>query len=147
MYRTAIGLRVGQTSGLTVKHFFAYHKAVEGILGLWYRGFSVTGLYEQYQDAGVSGLHWYYGAGGHVSLTTEHVWYRWNGEWWVAEHVGAVGLGVDGILGIEWKIPPIPFAVSLDLKPFVEVTTANGINFALDPGFGVKVTLGQGIRR
>lgn len=139
MYNTAIGVRVGQTSGITVKHFFAYHRAIEGIIGLWHRGFSLTGLYEQHQDLGVPGLHWYYGLGGHVSVTTYRTWYRWNGEWWVAEHAGAVGVGVDGILGIEWKIPPIPLALSLDVKPFVEVTTAQRVNVAIDPGLGLKV--------
>lgn len=138
-YQTAVGVRAGGTSGITVKHFVSGSEALEGILGIWYHGFSITGLYERHVSAGVSGLNWYYGIGAHVSFETEREWHKWHGEWYVREHPGAVGLGIDGILGVEYKIPPIPFALSLDLKPYIEVVSYGAVIFSLDPGLGVKI--------
>jgi hypothetical protein len=48
--------------------------------------------------------------------------------------------GVDGMLGLEYKIPPIPFAVSIDIKPLMEVYRDGDLFFGLDPGIGVKFT-------
>jgi hypothetical protein len=46
---------------------------------------------------------------------------------------------MDGIIGIEYKIAPIPLAVSLDMKPFFEMNTNGRAYLSLDPGIGVKV--------
>lgn len=141
-YTTAVGLRAGTTSGLTIKHFTGNSTAVEGILGFWESGLSATVLAERYVTAfDVQGLNWYYGVGGHAALyganTNNRGWGDGRGD---LPDDSALGLGVDGILGLEYKIKPIPFAVSLDLKPFAEVTTTGSYWIALDPGLGVKVT-------
>lgn len=139
-YRTAIGLRGGTTSGITIKHFMSSNSAYEGILGFWGNGLSGTFLYERHVNAfDVSGMNWYYGGGGHVALSTRDVIvYNYPERRYYTEE-GVLGLGVDGILGLEYKIPPIPFAISFDVKPFVEVTTAGQVGVALDPGLGIKV--------
>jgi len=41
---------------------------------------------------------------------------------------------------MEYKIPSIPFALSLDVKPYVEVITNGRVWTSLDPGLGIKVT-------
>jgi hypothetical protein len=138
-YSTAIGVRAGGTSGITVKHFVAESNALEVILGLWYHGFSITGLYERHAPSGIHALRWYYGIGAHIAIETEHEWHRWRGEWWVRDRTEAVGIGIDGVLGVEYKIPPIPFAISLDVKPFLEVLSTGGVIGSLDPGLGIKI--------
>jgi hypothetical protein len=137
-YRTAIGLRVGGTSGLTVKHFNGSGSAIEGIVGIWDDAFSITGLYEKYAYAGATGLNWYYGGGVHVAV--ENDYYNDDDRYYYRDNYrdGGVGLGIDGIVGIEYKITPIPFAVSFDLKPFIEINTNGGTFFSLDPGIGLK---------
>ncbi len=137
-YSTAIGLRAGETSGLTIKQFIGSRSALEGILGIWPNALSGTLLYERYASTGVNGLSWYYGGGGHAAFQTTRVYYYPDRYYYYRR--GDVGLGVDGILGIEYKIPPIPFAISLDVKPYLEANTAGGIYTSLDPGLGVKVT-------
>lgn len=135
-YKTALGLRVGGTSGLTFKHFFGGSTAFEGIVGVWPNALGFTGLIEKHVPAfDVDGLNWYYGGGGHIVAGTERVYYEGRRY----DRGDELGLGVDGMLGIEYKIPPIPFAVSLDLKPFIEVQTDGDAFLALDPGLGVKV--------
>jgi hypothetical protein len=138
-YNTAIGLRAGTaTSGLTFKQFIGSRTALEGILGVWHHGFSITGLYEKYTPAfNVRGLNWYYGGGAHVAFETGHDFYYRN-ERHSHYHDDYFGIGVDGLVGMEYKIPPIPVAVSFDLKPFVEIHSNGGGWFGLDPGLGIK---------
>lgn len=137
-YSTAIGLRAGETSGLTIKQFIGSQTALEGILGIWPNALSGTILFEKYSATGVNGLNWYYGAGGHAAFQTTKIYYYPDRYYYYRR--GDVGLGIDGILGIEYKIPPIPFAISLDVKPYIEANTAGGIYTLLDPGLGIKVT-------
>lgn len=143
-YHNAIGLRGGYTSGLTFKHNFGSAKSAEFILGLWGNGFSVTGLYEINAGTGVSGLRWYYGGGGHLAVANYYgdPYYYRDGRrgYWYYDRRDRLGIGVDGIIGLEYKIPPIPFAISLDLKPLIEVGTSGYVFGALDPGLGIKFT-------
>lgn len=136
-YQTAIGFRAGGTSGLTIKQFTSENMAVEGILGIWPFAMSATGLFEFYAPTEAEGLKWYYGAGGHVAFETGRIYYA-NDENRYIYLEGDLGLGVDGILGMEYKILPIPFAISIDLKPFFEINTNGRAFIALDPGLGVK---------
>ncbi len=138
-YNTAIGLRAGFTSGLTVKHFFGGgNKAVEGIIGLWPYSTSITGLYEVHKGAGTAGLNFYYGVGAHVAFRTSRIYYsRYYDRYYRYYYNNA--LGIDGILGIEYKVPEIPFALSLDLKPFIEFHNDGYVYSALDPGLGLKI--------
>ncbi len=140
-YSTAVGLRGGETSGLTIKHFMNDHMALEGILGVWNRGFNATLLVERYQTAfSVAGLNWYYGLGGHMSvLTNGYIWYR-NGRRYAVYENDRMALGVDGIAGLEYKIPKTPLAVSLDVKPYVEIVSNGNVWLSADPGLGLKLT-------
>jgi hypothetical protein len=137
-YKTAIGIRGGETSGFTLKHFTGTESAIEGIFGFWPDAFSITGLFEHYVNAGTDGLYWYYGGGGHVGFNTGGLYYASESRRYYY-HSGETGIGIDGMLGIEYKIPRIPFAISLDLKPYMEITTMNRVYGSIDPGLGVKV--------
>lgn len=138
-YRTAIGLRAGGTSGITFKRLTENNNAYKGLLGIWHDGFSVTLLGEKYVNANVPGLNWYYGLGGHLAVETRESFYRGYEDSYRDFRRDDIGLGIDGIIGIEYKIPPIPFAISLDFKPFVEISTEGNTFIALDPGLGIKV--------
>ncbi len=91
---------------------------------------------------GLNGLECYYGAGGHAVEGTGRIYSGEDsnpvyprGDYY---GVGSGGIGIDGVLGLEYKIPPVPFAISFDIKPFLEFDT-HGYGFmALDPGFGIK---------
>jgi hypothetical protein len=139
-YRNAIGIRAGGTSGLTFKHFINSSDAIEGILGLWPNALGITGLYERHVSTKVDGLKFYYGGGAHFTAETDHYYYRRNDDGYVYRygHDG-IGIGIDGILGIEYKIPVIPFAISLDLKPFLEVSNYGHVYSGIDPSLGIKV--------
>lgn len=143
-YDFAIGVRSGGTSGLTIKKN-ASDYALEGIIGFWNDGLSLTGLYERHPSIGeVPGLHWIYGAGGHVTFYNNGFRGNYPPSWYGYDREiddGELGLGIDGIFGIEYKIPPLPIAISLDVKPFVEFTTNRTVWIAVDPGLGLKIAL------
>jgi len=139
-YKTALGIRIGGTSGATVKHFFKPATAIEGILGTFGNGFSVTGLVEKNAQAfDVQGLNWYYGGGAHVAF------YNGRDHYWVeGRHVryrddSDIGIGINGIIGLEYMLPDnIPVAFSLDLKPFIEIDSDGDVGVAPDLALGIK---------
>ena len=140
-YDNALGIRAGSPSGFTFKHFTSSFEAIEGILSFWPYGFGITGLYEIHANAfDVEGLNWYYGGGGHLHFyALESSIDRWESR----KSAAGVGLGIDGILGIEYVIPNIPFAISFDFKPCIEVTTFGDIYPAIDPGLSIRYNFGN----
>lgn len=144
-YKTAIGLRGGFTSGLTVKHFISGRDALEGILSAWPYDLSITGLYERHTSFGSTpGFSFYYGAGAHVRFFTfyDREYYFYKGRYYIVTGStgGGAGIGIDGIAGIEYKIPAAPIAFSLDFKPFMEFGRGGYFLVVPDLGLGVKVT-------
>lgn len=142
-YKSGIGLRVGGTSGITFKHFFRHDMAVEGIAGFFGNGSSLTGMVARYTPAfDTKGLRFYYGAGAHIAFYNGR--YRVNNNFWrdinyydTRETV----LGVDGVVGLEYKIDSLPLAISLDLKPLVEMGPGGYVGFSPDPSLGIKFTM------
>lgn len=139
-YTTSIGARLGGTSGITGKYFFRPTLAVEGIIGGFGNGFSMTGLIEKYKPFdNAEGLYLYYGGGAHVAFYNDRTRYSNFGREVDNRQGNDVGFGIDGIIGIEYRLPEnIPIAFSLDLKPFLEVGTGGYVGFAPDPSIGIK---------
>jgi hypothetical protein len=137
-YTTALGIRVGGTSGATIKHFFRPATAVEGILGTFGNGFSITALMEKNARAfDVEGLNWYYGGGAHIAFYNGNRYYNVYGRE-ISRDNHDVGLGINGIIGLEYSLPDnIPVAFSLDLKPFIEISGGD-VGVAPDLALGIK---------
>jgi len=122
-YNTGVGLRLGFSNGLTVKHFISQRSALEGLLSTRWRGFEITGLYEVHNQAfDVERLNWFFGGGGHIGF--------WNGDnthgYWGDAGVNYTVIGIDGILGIEYNFAEVPINVSLDWKPAFNLTGYSG---------------------
>lgn len=141
-YDFAIGLRSGGTSGLTLKKNNG-NSAVEGILGFWHHGISVTGLWEKQQNAfNEPGFTLFYGFGGHVAFYDDDFDGRGGVAWYNHPHHidnGDFGIGIDGIVGLEYKIPNVPLAIDISLKPYMEIVSEGGVIFSPDPGIGIKL--------
>ena len=143
-YKTAIGIRIGGTTGVIAKHFYKPELATAGILGAFGNGVSLTGLIEKYQPVyNATGLHVFYGGGLHLAFYNgkdrrygnfgREIDYRNNND---------VGFGINGIVGLEYKLPNnIPILVNIDLKPFVEVGSGGYVSVAPDPSIGIKIIL------
>jgi len=127
-YKTGIGLRLGGlTSGLSLRSFLNPNSALEGIVGFGRSSFQITGLYEKFQPVdNAEGLRWFYGGGGHLGF------FRYGGRyyyWAYTDHgvvyvtepgETATVVGLDFILGLDYKFRNAPFNVGLDVKPFVD---------------------------
>ena len=143
-YSTGIGLRGGgYSSGLTIKHFLSGKNgvAIEGLVTTEYkaRGARLTILGEKHigiPDA--KGLQFYYGAGFHAGayqgryyFADERFYYNGrkgdkyflvsNRDGYYYDETTYVAIGADLILGLEYKLPDLPFVVGFDYKPFFEV--------------------------
>ena len=110
-YKTALGLKV-YPGAVSVKHFISPNTAIEGLGYISSDGFRLAGLYELHYDiSGVEGLKWYVGGGGHVGI--------WSDSW-KSQHLGsnaALAIGIDGVLGLDYKIKGAPLNLSFDWQP------------------------------
>ncbi|MBY0536408.1 MAG: hypothetical protein K2P88_11200 [Chitinophagaceae bacterium] len=110
-YQTAIGVKF-YPGAISVKHFTQSNRALEGLGYFWNYGFRFTGLYEFHGDIqGAKGLKWYAGPGAHVGF--------WNDDWKnrYPDRDRGVAIGIDGVLGLDYKISGAPLNISIDWQP------------------------------
>lgn len=129
-YDNAIGGRFGAANGVTFKTTLGGNKMVDLIANFrsnsTYSYFRVTGLYEIYNPINnAAGLNWYYGLGGTVG-TVKYKPTRDNDLY----------LGVDGVLGLDYKFADAPINLSLDWKPAIGLVPdtdfdASGVGLSL----------------
>jgi len=125
-YTTAVGLKF-YPGALTVKHFVNDEVAIEGIGYFFDYGFRLTGLYEFHHDiSDVEGLKWYVGPGVHIGFYN-------------TEYYGSTSIGIDGVLGLDYKFQGAPIEASVDWQPSFEF--GNNYNNGFLAGTG-----GVGIR-
>ncbi len=114
-YNTGIGLRAGSGNGLTVKHFISQNAALEGILYTRWNGLIVAGLYEVHNDIReVKNLQWFYGGGAHIGTWNAG---RGNTPWDNNRNRSYTVVGLDLIVGLDYKFEDAPINLSLDWKP------------------------------
>jgi hypothetical protein len=117
-YSSAIGLRFGSPISLSYKFFISDPNAIELYLG--YRGYANVyswinfgGLFEVHnQFPDVEGLKWYYGAGVSALL--------FNYKYDIYDN-GSFGVGISGVLGLDYKFADAPFNLSLDIQPTLRI--------------------------
>lgn len=132
-YRTAVGVKV-YPGAITLKHFTREHVALEGLLSFWRYGFRFTGLYEYHDDInGAPGLKWYIGPGAHLGFYND----RWANRL-LADEDDRLDLGVDGVIGLDYKINGAPLNISLDWQP--SFTIVADPEFRSWGGLGVRFT-------
>jgi hypothetical protein len=132
-YRTAIGAKFWP-GGITIKHFIRDNRALEGIAYFWGHGFRFTGLYEVHGDiSSAPGLKWYVGPGAHFGVYNEG-WHHGNDYY----DDGDASLGIDGVLGLDYKINGAPINLSLDINPYLELL--NGAYIDAWGGLAIRFT-------
>ena len=109
----------GKHFGYTAHQFIGYRATVPLAVQLhWLKQRSVKGA---------DGLEWYLGLGAQVRWQTVDLAYRYkvagDNDWIYvdAERVTAIDLGVDGVLGLEYKFKNAPLSLFLDGTLFMEV--------------------------
>ncbi len=126
-YRTALGVKVWDGAGISFKHFVSGNNALEFIGYFWGQGSRITGLYEIHGPiSGARGLQWYIGPGAHIGFYNSK-----NGD-------GSF-IGVDGVLGLDYKFSGAPINLSLDWQPSFEFGTSRGFVGSWG-GLGIRYT-------
>jgi hypothetical protein len=125
-YSTSIGVKMLPGS-ISLKKEISDTHYLEGLAAFWYKGFRTTLLYEIHNPIkDIEGLRWYYGFGPHLGFYSSKYY---NGNTLV---------GVDGVLGLDYKIKGVPFNISLDWQPSFEF--GDGSGFDGWGGLGVRYT-------
>jgi hypothetical protein len=126
-YTTALGVKVWDGGGISLKHFFSTNHAGELIAYFWGHGVRFTGLYEIHGDfSGAPGLKWYIGPGAHIGFYNSK-----NGD-------GAFA-GIDGVLGLDYKFKGAPINMSIDWQPSFEFGDNRGF-YGNWGGLGIRYT-------
>ncbi len=136
-YKTGLGLRFGGLSnGLTLKHFTNSTTALEGILSVGRNNFLITGLYEKHSSLdGSNQFNLYYGAGAHIGFFKDGSSYYYNTNRYYSS---ATVVGLDAILGLDYKFKGAPINIAMDVKPFIDFF--NGNYFYFDGGLSLRYT-------
>jgi hypothetical protein len=126
-YKTALGVKVWDGAGISLKSFVNGNNALE-VIGYFYRnGSRITGLYEIHGDInGAPGLKWYIGPGAHVGFYNQ-------------KYGGGTTVGVDGVLGLDLKLRNAPLNFSIDWQPAFEFSDGRGFNGSWG-GLGMRYT-------
>jgi hypothetical protein len=131
-YKNAIGGRFGSYNGVSFKTGLNKGAMLE-LIGNFRSSNGVnyvqlTGLYEVYNPIkGAEGLNWYYGGGASV------------GSMKVKGFDGDVYLGLNGVLGLDYKFKGAPINLSLDWIPTLRLTPDTDF-YSGDVGLGVRFT-------
>lgn len=141
-YKSAVGARLGSPLSLSYKTFLSESSAVEAFIGYRSFGFgyswiNIGAAYQIHNDiSGVDGLKWYYGAGASVFLYS----FRNN---FVGDNSSSTAIGLQGYLGLDYRLPDAPVNVSLDWVPTFFLS---GFGSGFGAGYGalsVRYILGE----
>lgn len=145
-YQTGLGLRLGGINrGITVKHFLGGTSAIEGIVGFARHSISITGLFEKHQPFPTApGLSWYYGGGAHIgSMSGDYTYgyYHSNKDKYDyhENYDNTFYMGVDFIIGLEYKFKDVPISLGLDVKPQIDIVP--GFYTYFDGALSIRFTL------
>lgn len=116
-------------SGFTVKKVLSDANAFELNLNYWYgNGGVISGVYEFTTPVIAEGFYLYYGLGAHIGSG-----FTRNSD----SDVATFKIGADAVVGLEYKIPAAPIAISLDYRPYLNVIDTFDLGL-YDVGLGIK---------
>jgi len=147
-YKNSAGFRLGKTDGLTYKKYLLEDQAVEFMLGFGGQDKGMQGyvIYQwnyQIPTSFTESLYLYYGAGGHVGYIrpSGSRYYYLNDATIILEDGKQTyyTIGVDGVVGLEYRIFTVPMTVSMEVKPYFEYYGLRYTQFRFwDFGFTAK---------
>lgn len=124
-YNRALGLKSPGGLSITYKKFISNTHNLEAEFTAWHKGFRVAGLYEFnfYTFNNAPELSWFVGPGAHVGF--------WKSAY-QKTYSSQIDVGIDGILGLDYKFKNLPVNVSADWEPSVALVG----NVGFTPVFG-----------
>ena len=146
-YRNAIGGRIGLSTGFTYQHQLDDFRGYKGMLSFRDGGIQLTALIESYRPLYLNftnKMFYYTGMGAHIGYTR----YQPQRGFLTNPFRRSYGygnfapvIGLDAIIGLEFRLDRAPLAFCLDAKPFFELFGQNIFRLSLfDIGFSMKFT-------
>jgi hypothetical protein len=133
-YKKAIGFKLNP-GAISYRSFYTRNKAVEGIGFISLDGFQLTILNEKFTPfANAENLTWYMGYGGHFNLWSER--YKLNNP----SKSAGVAVGIDGMLGLDYKLKNTPINLSVDIQPAFNFVGASYFDLGWG-GVGIRYTI------
>jgi hypothetical protein len=119
-YNKAIGIKFPAGTGLTYKKFVTQKAAMEFQALYATESFRLAGLYEfHFPFSKAEGLNWYVGPGAHLGFYKNQYQKSYSSK---------MDLGIDGVIGLDYKFNGLPVNVSLDWQPSVSFSGNSGAN-------------------
>ncbi|MFN6944715.1 MAG: hypothetical protein ACK4ND_07185 [Cytophagaceae bacterium] len=108
--------------------------------GAW--GAQLRYLIHKDLDQLLDGLKWYYGPGVQVRHIAHTYHYRYRHpvtRHWIyeQERISDLGVGLDGVIGLEYTFKEIPISISLDVNIYMELFN-NPFHFLGQSGLGIR---------
>lgn len=131
-YAQALGLKFPGGLSVSYKKFLKSNQNIEAQATFWKKGFRLSGLYEFtfYAFEDVPGLSAFAGPGAHFGF--------WKSEY--KDDINSkIDVGIDGIIGLDYKIPDIPINISLDWQPSIILAGSEGFT-PIYGGLGIRYT-------
>ena len=121
----AVGLRGGISAGVSAKWYATAEADVEALATFRNGGAQLTGLLEFHHPLSKSNDQWryYYGGGMHFGFNEVNVSDLRNPENVPPgrQTIGRLATGPNLVAGIEFSPRAIPFTISVDYKPYIDL--------------------------
>lgn len=125
-YDRSAGVRLGSSSGFTFKKFIHEEEAFELLLSGRNDGLQLTGTYQFHKPLNFNfsdRFYLNYGAGGHFGYESRRrILHQTDpfGRQFINDNHKEFTMGVDGIIGIEYRWLKVPITFGLDIKPYFD---------------------------
>jgi len=150
-YLRSAGLRLGGSSGFTYKKFFTETEAMEVLLSGRSKGIQISLLYMENREMHISysdNLFFYFGAGVHLGLEKKDRLIRLYQPPPISDQFDIIhgektffAMGIDGIIGMEYRLLKFPLTIGLDVKPYLNFVGMRNLDFRFwDSALSIKYT-------
>jgi hypothetical protein len=146
-YTKAIGFRGGESWGFTVSLFSDEKNAAEALLSFRNGGMQLTAMKETFMPVLLNystHIFFYKGYGGHLGFVRTN---REGKDTYSSDYHRRRSFplaGIDGVLGLEYRLYKYPLTAGFDFKPFAELGGSRIFRLDLwDFGFIIRYTFNK----
>lgn len=140
-YTRDAGLRFGEFFTATYRQYQEDDQALEGMLNLGRRGMTATVLKEYFKPLpgrGYDNLFFTCGFGAHAGFRSVNRYRVLNRTYVLEENRVTPLIGIDGMIGLEYRFAEFPFVLGLDVKPYFEYSVVQIFSLYLH-SFGISL--------